>query len=135
MKIEQDTLKRIEQTRLAHEYLTFLVLENEIIVGIIQNETQKMMMIYNLEKLRDQKLQKEFLSYGDEWWWGSSRLIPVDSFIGKRFDAYREILIGYPKKSVKEVIGPTFNMGEQYLKRIKKRKIEIIPKTITVLAD
>jgi hypothetical protein len=126
MDLDQDTLDKINIIRAQHEFLTFLVLEHEIVFGIIQNETQKIMMLYNIEKLRDLKQRERFLRFGDEWWWESNQQIPIDSYIGNRFDEFRQILIGYPKKSVINQIGPTFNLSEQYLKRIKKKKIEIL---------
>lgn len=126
MKLDQETLDRINAVRVQHEFLTFLVLEEEIIVGIVQNETQKIMMIYNLEKLKEEDARARFLRYGDEWWWQSNQCVPIDSFIGTRFDPYKSILTGYPKKSIRAIIGPSFNLSDQYLKRVKKKKIEII---------
>lgn len=126
MKLDQETLDRIHAARAQHEFLTFLVLEDEIVVGIVQNETQKIMMIYNLEKIKEDDARARFITYGDEWWWQSNQRIPIDSFIGPRFDQYKAVLTGYPKKSIRATIGPSFNLSDQYLKRIKKKKIEII---------
>lgn len=121
--------EKIEKTRAKYEFLTFLIMENgQIRVGVVQNENLKVMMLYDFEKIKNEWSKKEFLKIADEWWWGSGQTIPVNAFAGDRFDQFDHILTGYPKKSVAEVIGPTFSLQNRYLKRIKKKKIEIITK-------
>jgi hypothetical protein len=127
MTLDKDTLTQIEETRAEHEFLTFLVLTSgEVKVGIIQNETQKTIMFYDFEKIRDTQQRRLFLQFGDNWWWGSNQALPVDSFIGENFDVFHSALLGYPKKSIDEIHGPTISLQEQYLKRVKKKKIEIV---------
>lgn len=126
MKLDTETLKRIEETRKKYEFLTFLILENDIVMGIVQNETPKLVMIYQLDRIRDQKLRELFLRFGDEWWWGSNQSVPVNTFIGQRFEAFQTCLGGYPKKAITKIIGPTFNLADKYLKRVKKKRVEII---------
>ena len=48
------------------------------------------------------------------------------SYIGQDFDIFGDALTGYPKKSIEEMHGPTISLQEQYLKRVKKKKIEIV---------
>ena len=127
MPIDKDTRTQIEETRAEHEFLTFLVLASgEVKVGIIQNESPKTIMFYDFEKIRGKEKRRLFLEYGDSWWWGSNQALPVDSFIGENFDLFHDALTGYPKKSIEEMHGPTISLQEQYLKRVKKRKIEIV---------
>lgn len=125
--LDDNTLNKIEETRAQFEFLTFLVTEdNGVKVGIVQNETPKLVMLYDMDKIRNEDAKARFLAHADKWWWESNRAIPVDSFIGLDFDEFRHDLIGYPKKAIKELIGPTFSLQNLYLKRIKKRKIEIV---------
>lgn len=126
MELDKDIVQDIEKTRLKYDFLTFLVLEDDIIVGIVQNETPKLMMVYQLDAIRDPHHKETFLKYADEWWWESNRTVPINSFIGRRFDMFEACLKGYSKKSVLKVIGPTFNLAERYLKRIKKKRIDIM---------
>ena len=128
--LDDNTLSRIEETRAKHEFLTFLIMDGQIKVGIVQNETLKFVMLFDFEKIRDEKAKKRFLEHADEWWWGSNQSVPVDSFIGEPFDEFQHALTGYPKKSVKQIIGPTFSLAEKYLKRVKKKRIEIINRDI-----
>ncbi len=119
----------IEETRKKYEFLTFLVMEDDSVrCGVVQNETLKVMMFYDLERIIIEEAKRIFLSIADEWWWESNQSIPVNAFAGDRFDQFDHVLYGYPKKSIKKVIGPTFSLQNQYLKRIKKKKIELIRK-------
>ncbi len=125
--LDTEVRSQIEDTRSKHEFLTFLIMENdEVRVGIVQNETLKMMMFYDFGRIRGEGDKREFLAVADEWWWESNQSIPVNAYAGDRFDKFDNILHGYPKKIVKEVIGPTFSLSNKYLKRIKKKKIEIL---------
>jgi len=125
--LDTEVRLQIEDTRSKHEFLTFLVMENgDVRVGIVQNETLKMMMFYDFGRIRAEDDKREFLAVADEWWWESNQSIPVNAYAGDRFDKFDHILHGYPKKIVQEVIGPTFSLSNKYLKRIKKKKIEII---------
>jgi len=133
--LDSDTRAQIEETRAEHEFLTFLVLSSgEVRVGIIQNESPKVVQFYDYEKIRNKNHQKLFLELGDSWWWGSNQALPVDSFIGEEFDIFSPALTGYPKKSIEEIHGPTISLQEQYLKRVKKKKIEIVNRCETATA-
>jgi hypothetical protein len=131
---DSKTLQDIEETRLNHPFLTFLLVDTEIHVGVIQNETPKIVMFYDFGKIVNEEDKKRFMKYADEWWWGRNQSVPVDSFIGNRFDRFKMILVGYPKKLIQSTIGPTFSLQEKYLKRVKKKKIDIISRKKVVAA-
>lgn len=123
--------KLIEETRAKYGFLTVLELvDGEMKWGIVQDETPKMIMFFDMTRLREESHRRAFLQYGDEWWWGRNQSIPVDRFIGPRFDQFQSILVGYPKKAIKSTIGPTISITNLYLKRIKKKRIDIVNRTI-----
>ena len=125
--LDTSTLNRLEETRAKYAFLTFLVMgEENLRVGIVQNETPKLVMFYDFDKIREVRAKERFLNFADEWWWHSNQKIPVDSFIGYDFEEFRHVLTGYPKKAIDDLIGPTFSLQELYLKRVKKKKIEIV---------
>lgn len=129
MNLDDQTLNQIEETRSKYEFMTFVVLKEDVVFGIVQNETPKLLMVYQFDLLRSTEEKELFLQFGDEWWWGSNHAIPINLFIGERFEAFEYVLRGYPKKPVQQVIGPTFNLADRYLKRVRKKRIElIIPK-------
>lgn len=124
--IDEQTRLEIEETRSKHEFMTFVILKDDVIVGIVQNETPKILMIYQFDLLRSTEEKEQFLQYGDEWWWGSNQSIPINLFIGDRFEAFEYCLRGYPRKPIEEMIGPTFSLADRYLRRVRKKKIEIV---------
>ena len=133
--LDEETLARIEETRKQHAFLTFLIMESgDIKVGVVQNENMKIIMFYDFEKIRNADDKKAFLDMSDDWWWGSNQSVPVNAFNGDDFDRFQHALIGYPKKSIQHTIGPTFSLQNQYLRRIKKKKIEIINRRTPVAA-
>ena len=124
--LDEETKQKIEATKDKHPFLTFLVFtDGTIKTVIVQNESQKMIHLYDYEKIQSPELSKIFLKFGDEWWWGSNQSIPIDAFLGDDFDQFCNILVGYPKKMIEEIHGPTFSLQEIYLKRVKRKKIEI----------
>src|SRR5688572_26466075 len=125
MNIDEQTRQGIEETRAKYEFMTFVVMKDDIAVGIVQNETPKILMIYQFDLLRSTEDKEVFLQFGDEWWWGSNHSIPINLFIGERFEAFEYVLRGYPRKPVLDLIGPTFSLAERYLRRVRKKKIEI----------
>lgn len=126
--LDDTTQKQIEETRAKHEFLTFLVMKDgDIKCGVVQNETAKMIMFFDFEKIKDEEARRRFMDFADEWWWESNQSIPIDSFIGDRFDEFQAALSGYPKKALElDPIGPTFSLADQYLKRIKKKRVDIV---------
>lgn len=124
--IDEQTLREIEDTRAKYEFMTFVVMKDDIIVGIVQNETPKLLMVYQFDLLKTTEEKEQFLQYGDEWWWGSNHSIPINLFIGDRFEQFEYVLRGYPRKPIEELIGPTFSLAERYLRRVRKKKIEIV---------
>jgi hypothetical protein len=126
--IDEQTLSDIEETRTKYEFMTFLILKDDIIVGVVQNETPKVLMIYQFDLLRTTEEKEQFLQFGDEWWWGSNHAVPINLFIGDRFEAFEYCLRGYPRKPIEDMIGPTFSLADRYLRRVRKKKIELVLK-------
>ncbi len=126
MILDDQILQEIEETRIKYEFMTFLLLKDDIIVGIVQNETPKILMLYQFDLLHSTSEKEQFLQFGDEWWWGSNVSIPINLFIGDRFEMFEYCLRGYARKSIQTLIGPTFNLADRYLRRVKKRRVEIL---------
>lgn len=132
MNLDEETQKNINELRTKYEFLTFVFFKDDMVYGIVQNETPKILMIYEFGLLRSPEEQARFLQFGDEWWWGSNHSVPVNLFIGDRFEAFDYALRGYPRKPIEAMIGPTFSLADRYLRRVRKKRIEVvIPKETT----
>ncbi len=126
MTLDEETTKNIEEMRAKYEFLTFVVFKDDIIYGIVQNETPKILMIYEFDLLKSTEEKNQFLKFGDEWWWGSNHSVPINLFIGDRFEVFDYSLRGYPRKPIESMIGPTFSLAERYLRRVRKKRIEVV---------
>lgn len=127
--IDASLQQRIEETREKHEFLTFLVLKDELgwKCGVVQNSNNRFITFYDIAKIRDEKTLARFMQLADKWWWESGMSLPIDAFIGHEFDEFRDILTTLPKKTLGEdAIGPVYSITEHYLKRVKKRRIELV---------
>jgi len=127
--INEDLKRKIAETRSKHEFLTFLILKDPggWKCGVVQNVNNRFITIYDLAKINSKKQQSEFLAYADRWWWESGMSLPIDCYIGRNFDVFQYALSTLPKKTLAEdPIGPTYSITEHYLKRVKKRRIDLI---------
>lgn len=123
-----DELKhKIEVTRENHPFITFLIVGDEWKCGVVQNSNNRFITMYDLAKVPGENALADFLKLADRWWWESNMGLPINAFIGPEFDAYRDMLITLPKKTMTEdPIGPVYSLKENYLKRIKKTRIELV---------
>src|SRR4051812_20830002 len=104
MALDEEMLKQIEETRTKYEFMTFVVFKDDVIVGIVQNETPKILSIYQFDLLKTTEEKELFLEFGDEWWWQSNHAVPINLYIGDRFEQFEYALRGYPRKPIEELI-------------------------------
>jgi len=118
----------MEKVRTKYEFITFLFFNNDMMTcGVVQNEATKVIMVYDFLKIKDEKARVRFLALAERWWWQSSQMVPINMFIGREFDEFSYTLVGYTKKSfVKDPIGPIFSLNNLYLKRPKKKRIDLV---------
>lgn len=126
--IDEDLHVKIAETREQHEFLTFMLMKNngEWRCGVVQNGNTRFIAFYDLAKI-DDALKEEFMMHADRWWWESGMSLPIDCFIGRAFDKFQESLSIVPKKALEgDPIGPVYSITDNYLKRIKKRRVDLI---------
>ena len=128
--LPQNVQEQIARARSRHPFLSFLLMQNDdLLSGVVQNMTAKVVSFYDFDRIPDEVHRRDFLTLADQWWWGSSHTIPVNFFIGRPFDKFQSCLVGHPKKAISEIIGPTFSLADNYLKRIKMKRVEILNAT------
>src|SRR5262249_52721372 len=99
---------------------------DQAIVGIVQNTTTQFVHVFNYALLPDDGSRRRFLELGEQWWYGSNTRVPIDLFLGEKFDPFRNALRGYSRKDVDGVFGPTITLGEMYNRRVKRRRVEFM---------
>ncbi len=101
--------------------------QNEYI-GIVQNIGNNIASVYVYNKLKEKEDKKLFLDLGEEWWWESNRMIPISIFMRKEMERFRHILTTMNSKDVKVVMGPTVNLNNLSVKRVKRKSVQLIRK-------
>ncbi len=101
--------------------------QNEYI-GIIQNVGNNIASIYVYNKLKDKQDKKLFLDLGEEWWWESNRMIPINIILGQRWTLFKPILTTFTLKDFEVLYGPTVSLQDVIQKRVKRRQIQLVRK-------
>lgn len=101
--------------------------ENEL-VGIIQNSDNVVvtMYVYNLLKNDEDKLA--LIEQGDEWWWGSNRLIPINIVLKEQMRRFAYALKTYSTKDFEVLYGHQTSLTNVITKRTKRRQISLVRK-------
>lgn len=100
----------------------------EEILGIIQNFTTTLASLYVYNVLRTTDDKQEFLELGEEWWWGSNRMLPINLVIGQKFKKFSYSLRTYNVKDFEIIHGEPVSLQNIITKRIKRRQIQLVQK-------
>lgn len=95
-------------------------------VGIIINQDQYVTSMYNYENLRTDPEKKLFLEMGEVWWWESNRTIPINLFLKKEMESFKYSMQTMNTKDVNVVFGPTVNLHNMTIKRVKRKMIQLV---------
>ena len=100
-------------------------------VGIIINQDQYVTSMYVYTDLRSPKEQKALLELGEIWWWESNSLIPINIFLRKEVEPFKYCIMTMNSKDVKVSVGPTVNLNNMSIKRVKRKNVQLIKKIKT----
>ena len=95
-------------------------------VGVVINQDQYVTSIYNYEELRSDEDRKIFLELGEVWWWESNRTIPISIFLKSEMEHFRYTIMTMNTKDVTVVFGPTINLHNMSIKRVKRKMIQLV---------
>jgi len=100
---------------------------NEIeIVGIIINQNDSVLSIYDFGAIHNDAEKQQLLELGDQWWWESNRKIPINIFLKQEFSQFKPWLKTFARKEVTVVEGPTVSMLDLINRKIKRRTIQLV---------
>lgn len=95
-------------------------------VGIIQNSSRSIVSMFVYDNIKTKEEKDLFLKLGDEYWWSSNRMIPIDIFMKGEFDVFRPYLLSFNAKEFDLTHGPTVSLGSLNKKRIKRKQIQLV---------
>lgn len=97
-------------------------------LGIIINSDQVITSMYNFEAIPSPELRKKFVELGEQWWWESNRLMPINLFLGSQIARYKNWILNMNSKDVEVIWGPTTSLANIIQKRIKRRSVQLVRK-------
>lgn len=97
-------------------------------VGIIINQDQYVTSLYNYEALKTEEDRRGFLVLGEVWWWESNRTIPINIFLKIEMEPFKYSVMTMNTKDVTVVFGPTINLHNISIKRVKRKVIQLVKK-------
>jgi hypothetical protein len=101
--------------------------ENEL-VGIIQNSDNVVVTMYVYNLLRSDEDKVAFVEQGEEWWWGSNRLIPINIVLKEPMRQFTYALKTYSTKDFEVLYGHQTSLTNVITKRTKRRQISLVRK-------
>lgn len=113
-----------------YPFLTIITYAGNEYLGIMQNKDDAITSIYDYGSIIEQELREKFLLLGDEWWWSSNRLIPINIFLRQDWDIFKPYLKTFSNKGVKVIHGPEISMNDLSKKRLKKRSITLVKRMV-----
>ncbi len=121
-------MEEIEQLLNRYPFITYLVYGGNEYLGIIQNSDEQITTIYDFGSLRVPEQKKRFLELGEQWWWESNRIIPINVFLKQEWAEFKFCVKTMNSKDVEIRMGPHINLKEMAAKRSKRRSITLVRK-------
>jgi hypothetical protein len=121
-------VKLRDNTEHQFPFISVLHYGNDEYVGIIINQDQFVTCFYDLEAIKTSEEKTSLLEWGDVWWWESNRQIPINIFLRKEVEPFKYSIKTFNSKDVNILFGPTVNLLNLSLKRIKRRSVQLVRK-------
>jgi len=118
--------EQIEKILETFPFLSYGIFDGKEYLGIIQNSDNSLLSMYVLEMIPTEELRAQFLKFGDEWWWGSNRQIPINIFFKEQFLAFRPYIKHFNRKDFDLKAGHAVSLQETISRRIRKRQITLV---------
>ena len=109
-------------------FLTLVAYGGNEYIGIMQNMDNQMASMYSFQLIKTNPIKQEFLELGQEWWWGTNRMIPINIIFKSQCEKYKHTLITFSLKDFEIIHGPTISLSNIIQKRVKRRNIQLVRK-------
>lgn len=113
-----------------YPFITYLIYGGNEYIGIIQNSDEQITTIYDYGSLKSSDQKRKFLDLGEQWWWESNRMIPINVFLKQDWSEFKCCIKTMNSKDVNIRLGPHLNLKEMASKRSKRRSITLVRKIV-----
>lgn len=119
-------MEELKQLLDRYPFITYLVYGGNDYIGIIQNADEQITTIYDFGSLKTPEHKVKFLELGEQWWWESNRLIPINVFLKTDWAEFKFCVKTMNSKDVEIKAGPQVSLREMASKRSKRRSITLV---------
>lgn len=109
-----------------HPFITVCSYANQDYVGIVQNRDDTVTTIYDYGAIVDPLIKDKFLQLGDQWWWESNRLIPINLFLKEEWILFKPYIRTFTNKNLTILHGPVCSINELAKRRSKRKSITLV---------
>lgn len=113
-----------------YPFLSYLTYGGNEYIGIIQNIDDVITSIYDYAVLKTEEQKLVYLELGDQWWWESNRMVPINIFLKQDWYQFRPTLKTFNSKDVELKYGPALSLKESAQKRSKRRSITLVRRVV-----
>ena len=121
-------LQKYQELLDEYPFLTLLSCGTNEYLGIIQNIDIQVASLYVYDRIQDTDRKREFLRLGDEWWWETNRMLPINIALLNRWN-YSDCIMSFNVKQMEIIAGPEVKLSNSITKRIKRRSINLVAKS------
>ena len=111
-----------------YPFLSYLTYGGIDYIGVIQNHDDIVTSLYDFSMIKKAEDRLKYLELADQWWWESSRLVPINIFLKADWSVFRYTLKTFNSKEVDLKHGPYISLKEIASKRPKKKSITLVRK-------
>jgi hypothetical protein len=111
-----------------YPFITYLIYGGNEYLGIIQNSDDQITTIYDFGSIRTTEQKRRFLELGEQWWWESNRIIPINVFLKQEWAEFKFCVKTLNSKDVDIKLGPQLNLKDMAARRSKRRSITLVRK-------
>ena len=107
-------------------YLTIINYLEQEYVGIVQNSDNSFLSMYVITPHFEDSDKQYFFECGETWWWTSNRSVPINIFLGQKFERFKPTLRVFVRRECEVVHGPILDLNSISSKRIKRKTITLV---------
>jgi len=119
---------KIQQFLEEFPFMSLVRYADKEIVGIIQNSDNTVVTMYRYDLLKSPEEKLLFIEAGEEWWWGSNRLLPINIVLKATMKNFAYCLQTYATKDFDMLAGHLTSLENVIVKRTKRRQISLVKK-------
>ena len=109
-----------------YPFITLCLYSGIEYVGIIQNRDDTVTTIYDYGAILDPKLKILYLDLAAVWWWESNRSIPINIFLKRDWDPFKEYIKTFSNKDLEVLHGPVCSLSDIAKKKTKRKSITLV---------